>query len=75
MKIRFEEEEYFPMAMFQKGSRKETIQEICKVISLVDGEMVSLINRTLEKLEHLSDVEFQALELEAYLQEPAEEDL
>ena len=63
------------MAMFQKGSRKETIQEICKVISLVDGEMVSLINRTLEKLEHLSDVEFQALELEAYLQEPAEEDL
>ena len=37
MKIRFEEEEYFLMAMFQKGSRKETIQEICKVISLVDG--------------------------------------
>lgn len=55
-------------------SRKETMREIRKVIFLVDGEMVFLINRTLEKLEHLLDVEFQALELEAYLQELAEED-
>ena len=75
MKIRFEEEEYFLMAMFQKESRLETMGEIRAVIPFVkeDAEILSLINSTLGKMEHISDDEFSRLDLEDYRQEPVEE--
>ncbi|OUN34182.1 transposon-transfer assisting family protein [Lachnoclostridium sp. An76] len=75
MKIRFEEDEYFLMAMFQKESRLETMGEIRAVIPFVkeDAEILSLINNTLGKMEHISDDEFSRLDLEDYRQEPVEE--
>lgn len=75
MRISFEEEEYFLMAMFQKESRMETMGEIRTVIPFVkeDAEILSLINSTLKKMEHISDDIFSKLDLEVYRQEPVEE--
>lgn len=73
--IRFEENEYILMAMFQMESRQETIDKIHSVISYVsrDEEMLFLINSTLEKLWFLSDEAFLSLNLEPYRQEPVED--
>ena len=70
--IRFEENEYILMAMFQRESRQKTIDKIHSVIPYVsrDEEMLFLINSTLEKLWFLSDEAFLSLDLEPYRQEP-----
>lgn len=74
--VRFEENEYLIMAMFQKGNRVQTMKEIRSAIPFIkeDAEMLSLINSTLEKMERISDREFLKLDLEAYRQEPAEDE-
>ena len=36
--------------------------------------MLSLINSTLEKMEHISDQEFSGIDLEPYKQEPMEDE-
>ncbi len=74
--IRFEENEYILIAMFQKESRQATIDEIHSVIPYIgrDEEMLVLINSTLEKLNFLSDKAFSSLDLEAYKQEPVEDE-
>ena len=76
MIVRFEENEYFLMAMFQKESRQATIEEIHKAIPYIgrDEEMLALINSTLEKLWFLSDESFLSLDLEPYRQEPMEDE-
>ena len=73
--IRFEENEYILMAMFQRESRQATIDKIHSVIPYVsrDEEMLFLINSTLEKLWFLSDEAFLSLDLEPYRQEPVED--
>lgn len=73
--IRFEENEYILIAMFQEESRQETIDRIHNVIPYIgrDEEMLLLINSTLEKLWFLSDEAFLALDLEEYRQEPVED--
>lgn len=75
MRVRFEEEEYFVMAMFEKDTRTGTMEEIRRVLSFIseDGEMLALVNSTLKKMEQLTDQEFSRLDLETYAQEPAEE--
>lgn len=74
--VRFEENEYFLMAMFQKESRQATIEEIYKAIPYIgrDEEMLALINSTLEKLWFLSDEAFLSMDLEQYRQEPMEDE-
>ena len=74
--VRFEENEYFLMAMFQKESRQATIEEIHKAIPYIgrDEEMLALINSTLEKLWFLSDESFLSMDLEPYRQEPMEDE-
>lgn len=74
--IRFEENEYILIAMFQKESRQATIDEIHSVIPYIgrDEEMLALINSTLEKLWFLSDEAFSSMDLELYRQEPVEEE-
>lgn len=74
--IRFEENEYILIAMFQKESRQTTIEEIHSVIPFIgrDEEMLILINSTLEKLSFLSDEAFIRLDLEPYRQEPMEDE-
>ena len=76
MMIRFDENEYILMAMFQRESRQATIDKIQSVIPYIDGdkEMLFLINSTLEKLWFLSDEAFLSLNLEPYMQEPMEDE-
>ena len=75
MRVRFEEEEYFVMAMFEKDTRTGTMEEIRRVLPFIseDGEMLALVNSTLKKMEQLTDQEFSRLDLETYEQEPVEE--
>lgn len=75
MRVRFEEEEYFVMAMFKKDTRTGTMEEIRRVLPFIseDGEMLALVNSTLKKMEQLTDQEFYRLDLETYEQEPVEE--
>ena len=75
MRVRFEEEEYFVMAMFEKDTRTGTMEEIRQVLPFIseDGEMLAIVNSTLKKMEQLTDQEFSRLDLETYAQEPAEE--
>lgn len=75
MMVRFEENEYFLVAMFQKESRQATIEEIHSVIPYMetDEEMLVLINSILEKLWFLSDEAFLSMDLEQYRQEPLED--
>jgi hypothetical protein len=74
--IKFEENEYFLVAMFQKESSQATIEEIHNVIPYIgrDEEMLALINSTLEKLWFLTDEAFLSLELESYRKEPMEDE-
>ena len=74
--VRFEEYEYFLIAMFQRESRQATIGEIHQVIPYIgrDEEMLILINSTLEKLWLLSDEAFLNLDLESYKEEPMEDE-
>lgn len=73
--VRFEENEYFLTAMFQKESRQATIEEIHKAIPYIgrDEEMLALINSTLEKLRSFSDGAFLSMDLEQYRQRPLED--
>lgn len=75
MRVRFEEEEYFVMAMFEKDTRTGTMEEIRRVLPFIseDGEMLALVNSTLKKMEQLTDQEFSGMDLETHAQEPAEE--
>ena len=75
MRVRFEEEEYFVMAMFEKDTRTGTMEEIRRVLPFIveEGEMLALVNSTLKKMEQLTDQEFSRLDLETYEQEPVEE--
>lgn len=76
MIAKFEENEYFLVAMFQKESRQATIEEIHNVIPYIgrDEEMLALINSTLEKMWFLSDEAFLNMDLEQYRQEPLEDE-
>ena len=75
MRVRFEEEESFVMAMFEKDTRTGTMEEIRRVLPSIseDGEVLALVNSTLKKMEQLTDQEFSRLDLETYEQEPVEE--
>ena len=75
MMVRFEEDEYYLMAMFKKENRLETMQEIRAVIPFIkeDAQMLALINSALEKMEHISNDDFSRIDLEIYKQEPVEE--
>jgi len=75
MMVRFEENEYMVMAMFQRESRRQTMEEIRSVLPFImeDDEILLLINSTLEKMENLSYEAFLNLDLEPY-QETAVED-
>lgn len=75
MRVRFADEEYFVMAVFEKDTRTGTMEEIRRVLPFIseDGEMLALVNSTLKKMEQLTDQEFSGMDLETYAQEPAEE--
>lgn len=74
--VKFDENEYLIMGMFQKENRMKTLREIRSVVPFLkdDAEMLSLVNSTLAKMEKLSDQEFALLDLEPYKQESLEEE-
>ena len=73
--MKFEEDEYIMMAMFQKENRRQTMDEIRGILPFAkeDEEILSLADSTREKMERMSDREFSALDLEPYQQEPEDE--
>lgn len=76
MMVRFSEDEYLIMAMFERENRQRTMREIRSAIPFLmeDAEMLSLVNSTLEKMERISDKEFSEMDLEPYRQEPMEDE-
>lgn len=74
--MKFDENEYLIMGMFQKENRLQTMREIRSVIPFLkdDEEMLSIVNSTLAKMEKLPDQEFALLDLEPYKQEPVEDE-
>lgn len=76
MMVRFSEDEYLIMAMFERENRQQTMREIRSAIPFLmeDAEMLSLVNSTLEKMERISDKEFSEMDLEPYRQEPMEDE-
>lgn len=76
MMVKFEENEYLIMAMFQMENRQQTMREIRSAAPYLkdDAEILSLVNSTLAKMEKLSDQEFALLDLEPYKQEPVEDE-
>ena len=76
MTVRFEENEYLLIAMFQKESRQATIEEMHNAIPYIgrDEEMLALMNSTLEKLWCLTEEAFLELDLELYKEEPMEDE-
>ena len=75
MRVRFEEDEMFVMAMFKKENRLATMQEIRRIFPFIkeDVEMLTLVNHTLEKMEQLTNQEFAVIDLEDYQQDTGEE--
>lgn len=73
--MKFEENEYILMAMFQRENRLQTMSEIRGILPFVkdDEEILSLANTTLEKMGRITDREFSTFNLEPYRQEPVEE--
>ena len=76
MMVKFEENEYLVMAMFQMENRQQTMREIRSAAPFLkdDAEVLSIVNSTLAKMEKLSDQEFDLLELEPYKQDPVEDE-
>lgn len=76
MTVHFEENEYMLMAMFQKGSRQETMEGIRDIIPFTaeDEEISALIRGALEKMGDISDETFLGLDLEIYKEDAMEGD-
>lgn len=74
--VKFEENEYLIMAMFQMENRQQTMREIRSAAPFLkdDAEILSLVNSTLAKMKKLSDQEFALLDLEPYKQDPVEDE-
>ena len=74
--VKFDENEYLIIGMFQKENRMQTMREIRSVVPFLkdDAEMLSLVNSTLAKMNKLSDQEFALLDLESYKQESVEDE-
>lgn len=73
---RFEENEMILMAMFQRETRRQTMEDISAIIPFIaeDEEMILLVNQTLEKMRDLSDDDYLNLDLEEYQEETAEDE-
>ena len=76
MMVKFEENKYLIMAMFQMENRQQTMREISSAVPFLkyDAEMLSLVNSTLAKMNKLSNQEFALLDLESYKQESVEDE-
>ena len=71
MKITFDEEELFAIAVFEPDTRINTIKRLDRVLPELqdDPEMRDLVRSAREKLKKISDREYSLLDLDSYREE------
>ena len=62
MMVRFEEDEYIAVAIFDAGDRIQTMNSMDEIFSYLDEDMKYLIFTTIQKLYYLSDEGYIELE-------------
>ena len=75
--VEFDENELMLMAIFAEKTKQETIDTLKETLELLedtkenvpDEEMVEIVSSLIEKLQHIEDKYFYALEFDDYLQE------
>ena len=61
MMVRFEEDEYIAVAIFDAGNRVQTMEAMDEIFSYLDEDMKLLIFTTIQKLYYLSDEGYEEL--------------
>ena len=75
--VEFDENELMLMAIFAEKTKQETIDTLKETLEVLedtkenvpDEEMVEIVSSLIEKLQHIEDKYFYALEFDDYLQE------
>ena len=75
--VEFDENELMLMAIFAEKTKQETINTLKETLEVLedtkenvpDEEMVEIVSSLIEKLQHIEDKYFYALEFDDYLQE------
>lgn len=79
--VEFDENELMLMAIFAEKTKQEMIDTLKDTLELLeeptenvpDEEMVEIVSSLIEKLQHIEDKYFYALEFDDYLQEMEDE--
>ena len=80
--VEFDENELMLMAIFAEKTKQETIDTLKETLEVLedtkenvpDEEMVEIVSSLIEKLQHIEDKYFYALEFDDYLQEMEDDD-
>ena len=62
MMVRFDEDEYIAVAIFDTGDRDQTMEAMDEIFSYLDEDMKFLIFTTIKKLYYLSDEGYKELQ-------------
>lgn len=62
MMVRFEEDEYIAVAIFDAGNRVQTMEAMDEIFSYLDEDMKLLIFTMIQKLYYLSDEGYEELQ-------------
>lgn len=62
MMVRFDEDEYIAVAIFDTGDRVQTMEAMDEIFSYLDEDMKFLIFTTIKKLYYLSDEWYKELQ-------------
>ena len=62
MMVRFEEDEYIAVAIFDAGNRVQTMEAMDEIFSYLDEDMKLLIFTTIQKLYYHSDEGYEELQ-------------
>ena len=62
MMVRFEEDEYTALSIFDAGNRVQTMEAMDEIFSYLDEDMKLLIFTTIHKLYYLSDEGYEELQ-------------
>ena len=62
MMVRFEEDEYIAVAIFDAGNRVQTMEAMDEIFSYLDEDMKLLIFTTIQKHYYLSDEVYEELQ-------------
>ena len=62
MMVKFEEDEYIAVAIFDAGNRVQTMEAMDEIFSYLDEDMKLLIFTTIQKLYYLRDEGYEELQ-------------